>query len=464
MFKMQTDKIPTHIFRTYDIRGNTLTDLTADLVHDIGLALGTEAQAQGAKDIIVARDGRLSGPTLFEALKKGLLATGINIVDIGVVPTPLLYFATNTLEFNTGVVLTGSHNPRDDNGLKIVIQGQTQSEEKIQKLLQRIQHQDVAVGRGLEVKYDNIIEDYIRDVAGRISLKRKLKIVVDAGNGVASLVIPQLYETLGCEVTSLFCEVDGHFPNHHPDPAKPENLAVLIDTVKQQKADIGLAFDGDADRLGVVTSFGEIIYPDRQLMVFVEDVLKRNPGSPIVFDVKCSKNLAQVIQSHGGVPVMSKTGHSLLKKKMMEEQAPFAGEMSGHIFFRERWYGFDDGMYAGARLLEILANTSGDSAALFADIPNSVSTPEINVAIADNKKYQFMEQLQKKAYFPDAKIITIDGLRIEFKDAWGLVRASNTTPMLTLRFEADNEVALERVKKAFREFLLTQEPGLVLGF
>lgn len=464
MYKVAIDKIPSHVFRTYDIRGNTLTDLSADLVHDIGLALGTRAQAQGVHQIIVARDGRLSGPKLFDAFKQGLLATGMNIVNIGVVPTPVLYFATHHLEFNSGVILTGSHNPKDDNGLKIVLNGKTLSGAKIQDLLQCIQARTLTQGKGCERQYETIIPDYIKDVKGRIHLKRKLKIVVDAGNGVTGKVIPELYQALGCEVTALFCEVDGNFPNHHPDPAKPKNVETLINTVKEKKADIGLAFDGDGDRLGVVTSAGEMIFPDRLVMLLAQDLLVRNPRAKIVFDVKCSKNLAQVIEAHGGIAVMSQTGHSLLKQRMYDEDAPLAGEMSGHIFFRENWYGFDDGMYAGARLLEILAKTNHDSTALFADIPNSVSTPEININIPDHEKYVFIEKLKQNAQFPGAKIIDLDGLRVEFPHAWGLVRASNTTPMLTLRFEADDAAALEEVKKVFRAFLLSQKADLEIGF
>lgn len=464
MYKVDINQIPKHIFRTYDIRGNTLTDLSSDLVHDIGLALGSEALSQGVTTIIVARDGRLSSPTLFKALKTGLLATGINILDIGIVPTPLLYFATHHLEFNTGVMLTGSHNPKDDNGLKTVIKGKTLSEDKIQNLLRRIEARTSVSGQGKEASYEHIIEDYIKDVIQRLHLARPLKIVVDAGNGVTGKVIPELYRALNCSVTALFCEVDGNFPNHHPDPAKPKNLEVLINTVLKEKADIGLAFDGDGDRIGIVTSNGEIIYPDRQLMLLSQDLLTREKNAKIVFDVKCSKNLANVIEAAGGIPVMSKTGHSILKQRMYDEDAPLAGEMSGHIFFRENWYGFDDGMYAGARILDILARHQQTSAELFAHIPNSVSTPELNVAIPDHKKYAFIEQLKDHAHFPGAKIIDIDGLRVEFPNAWGLVRASNTTPMLTLRFEADNETALREVMKVFREFLTKENADLELKF
>ena len=464
MFQLALDKIPTHVFRTYDIRGNTLTDLTPELVHDIGLALGSEAQASGSKNMLVARDGRLSSPRLFSALKTGLMATGMNLIDIGIVPTPLLYFATHTLSTNTGVMLTGSHNPKDDNGLKTVIQGKTLSEARIQTLLQRIQARNVIKGEGTETYYPNIIQDYLQEVQNRIKLVRPLKIVVDAGNGVTASVIPELYRALGCEVIPLYCTVDGNFPNHHPDPAKPENLKVLITTVIKEEADIGLAFDGDGDRLGVVTAEGKMIYPDRQLMLLAKDLLQRQPGSKIVFDVKCTKNLAQVIAAAGGIPIMSKTGHSLLKQRMLDENAPLAGEMSGHLFFRERWYGFDDGMYAGARILEILAKTEGNSTDLFQSIPDSISTPELNIAIPEAEKYPLIVKLIEQVRFPEAKIITIDGLRVEFPHAWGLVRASNTTPMLTLRFEADNETALLEIKQRFRALLLQAKPDLVINF
>jgi phosphomannomutase/phosphoglucomutase len=464
MYQVAVDKVPKQIFRTYDIRGNTLTDLSAEIVHDIGVALGSEALDQGVDTIVVARDGRLSGPQLFTALTTGLLATGVNLVDIGMVPTPLLYFAAQHLGFNSGVMLTGSHNPKDDNGIKSLLNGKTLSMDKVQNLLIRIQQRRARSGQGKLTHYTGIIDDYIQDVTRRVQLKKPLKVVVDCGNGVTGVVAPRLYQALGCTVTGLFCEVDGHFPNHHPDPAKPKNLEVLIATVKEQRADIGLAFDGDGDRLGVVTSAGDIIYPDRQLMLFAQDLLMRHPSAKIIFDVKCSKNLAKVIEAAGGKGIMSRTGHSLVKQRMYDEDAPLAGEMSGHIFFRENWYGFDDGLYAGTRLLEIIARQDIGSAALFAKIPDSVSTPELNVAIPEQEKYAFIDDLIAHAHFSGAKIITIDGLRIEFPHAWGLVRASNTTPMLTLRFEADDEQALTEIKKIFREFLLQQKPTLVIDF
>lgn len=464
MFRLTVDKIPTHVFRTYDIRGNTLTDLSADLVHDIGLALGSEALAQDCNTMIVGRDGRLSSPVLFEALKMGLLATGCNIIDIGIVPTPLLYFATQTFPGKTGVMLTGSHNPRDDNGLKTVINGKTLSEERVQDILHRIQTRNVVRGHGHISEYDHIIDDYIQDVAARFHLQKPLKIIVDAGNGVTALVAPRLYRALGCDVIELFCSVDGHFPNHHPDPAKLENVATLIETVIREKADVGLAFDGDGDRLGVVTPAGQLIYPDRQLMLFARDILKQNPGGKIVFDVKCSKFLADVIEEAGGVPVLYKTGHSLIKKKMLEENALLAGEMSGHLFFRDNWYGFDDGMYSGARVLKILAETTCHLDEIFAEIPDSISTPELNIMLPDQEKYAYIKLLQEHAYFEGAKIIVIDGLRIEFKEGWGLVRASNTTPMLTLRFEADSQENLNIIMAKIKAFMLKFKPDLQIDF
>lgn len=464
MFRLSIEKIPTHVFRTYDIRGNTITDLSADLVHDIGLSLGTETQAQGAKTMIVARDGRLSSPGLHQALTEGILATGCNILDIGIVPTPLLYFATHKLAPNSGVMLTGSHNPKDDNGLKTVINGKTLTEDQVQHILHRIQKRDVVKGQGQVSRYDGIINDYVNDVAERVPLKRPLKVVVDAGNGVTALVAPRLYRAMGCKVTELFCSVDGNFPNHHPDPSKPANLARLIQTVQEMGADVGLAFDGDGDRLGLVTPKGKMIYPDRQLMLFARSILKHQPGSKIVFDVKCSKFLADVITQAGGQPMLYKTGHSLIKKKMLDEDAALAGEMSGHLFFRNNWYGFDDGMYSGARVLDIICEEGRNLDEIFAEIPDSISTPELNILIPDNEKHAYVKLLQEKADFKDANIVTIDGLRIEFKEGWGLVRASNTTPMLTLRFEADTEANLAKIIAEIKGFMLKYRPDLQIDF
>ncbi|MDO8954541.1 MAG: phosphomannomutase/phosphoglucomutase [Gammaproteobacteria bacterium] len=457
--------IPAHIFRAYDIRGISTTELTADVVHDIGLALGSEVQAQGAKSIIVGRDGRLSGPSLIEALKQGLCASGCDVIDIGIVPTPVLYFATYTLGVQSGVMLTGSHNPRDYNGLKMVVQGHSLTNEQIQGLYQRLQTNDYVQGQGNITEID-IIADYIAAVKKSVQLKRPLKIVVDAGNGVTGGLAPALFRALGCDVNELYCEVDGNFPNHHPDPSKPENTIELIEAVKKVKADIGLAFDGDGDRLGVVTPNGKVIWPDRQLMLYAQSVLRNHPGGTIIYDVKCSKHLDTVIREAGGVPLMYKTGHSLIKTKLKEVKAILAGEMSGHTFFNDKWYGFDDGMYVGARLLEILAVTVEDADTIFDRIPESVSTPELNIDIPDSEKFRLMQVLADDAtrYFPGAKLITIDGLRVEFDDAWGLIRPSNTTPMLVVRFEADTEQALWRIKTLFRDFILEKAPNLDVGF
>jgi phosphomannomutase/phosphoglucomutase len=465
MLCCKPEHIPAHIFRAYDIRGITTNELTADVVHDIGMALGSEVQAQGGKSIIVARDGRLSGPALSEALKQGLCASGCDVIDIGIVPTPVLYFATYTLNTRSGVMLTGSHNPRDYNGLKMVVQGGTLTNEQIQSLYQRLQTQDILQGQGKVSRLD-IIDAYIAAVKQSVKLKKPLKVVVDAGNGVAGELAPKLYRVLGCDVTELYCEIDGHFPNHHPDPSKPENTLELIEKVKQVGADIGLAFDGDGDRLGVVTPKGKVIWPDRQLMLYAQEVLKAHPGSTIIYDVKCSKNLGEVIKAAGGKPLMYKTGHSLIKTKLKEMKAVLAGEMSGHTFFNDKWYGFDDGLYVGARLLEILAESSEHADAIFDRIPESISTPELNIAVEESEKFRLMQKLLEdaKRYFPEAKLITIDGLRVEFADGWGLVRCSNTTPVLVVRFEADSEQALWRIKTLFRDFILEKNPNLDVGF
>lgn len=463
--RCKPSNIPAHIFRAYDIRGITTTELTADVVHDIGLALGSKVQAQGEKSIIVGRDGRLSGPSLMKALKEGLCESGCDVIDIGIVPTPVLYFATHVLDTHSGVMLTGSHNPRDYNGLKMVVQGHSLTNEEIQSLYQRLQTQNLSKGHG-RITEVNVIEQYISAVKKSVQLKRPLKIVVDAGNGVTGELAPKLYRALGCEVTELYCEVDGHFPNHHPDPSKPENTLELIQAVQKEKADIGLAFDGDGDRLGVVTPKGKVIWPDRQLMLYAQSVLKHHLGATVIFDVKCSKHLAEVIEQAGGVPLMYKTGHSLIKTKLKEIKAILAGEMSGHTFFNDKWYGFDDGMYVGARLLEILAESSENADAIFDKIPESVSTPELNIEVPEPEKFRFMQRLNEdaKRYFPNAKLITMDGLRVEFEDGWGLIRPSNTTPVLVVRFEADTEEALWRIKTLFRDFLLEKDPSLNVGF
>lgn len=451
------------IFRAYDIRGVVDQSLTEETVYAIGRALGSSAVEIGEKRMAVARDGRLSGPVLSMALCEGILASGCDVIDLGVVPTPLLYYATYVLETRSGVMLTGSHNPPEYNGLKMMINGETLSEQTIQDLHQRILNNRFTYGRG-ELRELDMIERYLTHVKRDTPLQRPLKVVVDCGNGVAGHVAPQLFRQLGCDVHELFCEVDGNFPNHHPDPSQEENLQDLIAAVRNTKADIGLAFDGDGDRLGVVTSEGQIIWPDRQLMLFAKDVLQTSPGAKIIYDVKCTNHLASVISAAGGVPLMWKTGHSLIKAKLAETQAALAGEMSGHIFFKDRWYGFDDAIYAGARLLQILAAQQCSSEELFADIPTSVNTPELKIKVAEAEKFTLMQQLIDNASFNEAELNLIDGLRVNFADGWGLVRPSNTTPCLVLRFEAETFAVLERIKTAFRENLLAIKPELVLPF
>lgn len=457
-------QIPDEVFRAYDIRGLANAEgLTPNIAYAIGLAIGSEARELTQTTVIVGRDARLSGPLLTEALMRGLLETGMDVIDIGIVPTPVLYFATNTLETNTGVMVTASHNPADHNGFKIVLNGKTLTTDSIRAIRDRIYHQNFKSGLGKKKQID-VIDAYLKNITERIQLKRPLKVVVDCGNGVAGSIVPRLYRLLGCEVIELFCEVDGSFPNHHPDPTIPENLETLIETVIKTGADLGLAFDGDADRLGMVTNTGEIIWPDRQMMLFSIDVLKRVPGATIIFDVKCSKRLSEVITEYGGQPLMWRTGHSILKAKLFEMKAPLAGEMSGHIFFKEGWFGFDDGIYVGARLLRILSEHSDSIATIFANLPNSINTPELKLPMSEADKSQFMQALATTANFEEGNIITIDGLRVEFAEGWGLIRPSNTSPYLILRFEAENELALQQIKELFRRELLKINNKLILPF
>jgi len=455
--------LSSSIFRAYDIRGVVGQTLNAEIVKQIGRAIGSEAFERGEQRVVVARDGRLSGPSLIKALKEGLIESGRDVIDIGEMPTPLLYFATNYLNSNSGVVLTGSHNPKDYNGLKIVIAGHTLSGDDILALKKRIDTDNMVEGQGSE-ESASILQDYIGQITGDVALAQPLKVAVDCGNGVAGKVAPQLLQALGCEVIGLYCKVDGNFPNHHPDPSKPENLRELIDLVKTEKADIGLAFDGDGDRLGVIDSEGNVIWPDRQMMLYSMDVLSRNPGADIIYDVKCSKHLAKVISSNGGHPIMWKTGHSLVKAKMRETGALLAGECSGHIFFKERWYGFDDALYTAARLLEILSADTRKSVDVFASLPDSIATPEINVAIADDRKHDFVNKLTKQGIFGNGEVIDIDGIRVEFPDGWGLVRASNTTPNLVIRFEGENEQIIEKMKQLFKQQMLMIDSSLNLDF
>lgn len=451
------------IFRAYDIRGVVGQGLTPAVVFEIGRSIGSEAAARGQQGMIVARDGRLSGPELSEALSKGLRAAGMNVTDVGRVPTPVLYFATHYLDSNSGVMLTGSHNPPEYNGLKIVLAGETLSGDSIHALYTRIEARDYSSGAGTLQSVD-VTRDYIERITSDVRVARPMRVVVDCGNGVAGEIAPRLLRALGCEVSELYCEIDGNFPNHHPDPSHPENLRDLIKAVQEQSADIGLAFDGDGDRLGVISSGGKIIWPDRVLMLLAMDVLSRHPGGEIIYDVKCSRHLDRIIREHGGKPLMWKTGHSLIKAKMRETGALLAGEMSGHTFFKERWFGFDDGLYTAARLLEVLSNDPRTTHKVFDALPDSINTPELNVRMAEGAHHVFMQRLLEQPHFDKARISTIDGLRADFEDGWGLVRASNTTPCLVLRFEADDDKGLQRIQEQFRTLLLGLEPGLKLPF
>lgn len=461
--RLPDTEVSDSIFRAYDIRGIVGETLTPDIVSVIGRAIGSEAIARGVDSLCIGYDGRHSSPELADALATGVMATGCNVIHVGAVPTPVLYFATHELGTGSGVMVTGSHNPANYNGLKIMLGGETLSGDAIQKLLHRIRTGDFASGHGAQSQED-VRRAYLDRIVGDIAVAAPLKVVVDAGNGIAGELAPLLIEELGCEVIPLYCEVDGNFPNHHPDPGKPENLADLIERVKTEGADIGLAFDGDGDRLGVVTNTGKIIWPDRLLMLFARDVVSRNPGADVLYDVKCSRRLAGVISEAGGRPIMWKTGHSLMKAKMKETGALLAGEMSGHIFFGERWLGFDDGLYSAARLLEILGIEDRHCDEVFEDFPEDISTPELNVDVSDDTKFDLMERLGREGNFGEANISTIDGIRVEYTDGWGLCRASNTTPVLVLRFEAETEEALERIKVVFRQQLQKVAPDLVADF
>jgi phosphomannomutase/phosphoglucomutase len=457
------NNIPAEIFKAYDIRGIVDRNLTPQVVETIGRAIGSEALARGCDRIAIGYDGRLSGPTLAAALARGIQGSGVDVIDVGRVTTPMVYFAAHHLKTRSGVAVTGSHNPPDYNGLKMVLGGETLAGEAIQKLRLRIEGNDFAHGAGRYSRQD-ITSDYIERIVGDVKLARPMKIIVDCGNGVPGAFAPVLYRRLGCEVIDLFCEVDGTFPNHHPDPSVPKNLQDVIDTLKSTDAEIGFAFDGDGDRLGVVTKNGRIVYPDRQLMLFAADVLKRNPGAEIIFDVKSTRNLFDWVRRHGGRPLMWKTGHSFIKKKLQETGAPLAGEMSGHIFFKERWYGFDDALYAGARLLELLSREP-DLDATLEHLPDTVNTPELHLKLAEGENYALMDKLRQTARFDGARdVITIDGLRVEYADGFGLARPSNTTPVVVLRFEADNEPALKRIQDDFRRAILAVKPDAALPF
>ncbi len=456
-------QFPKEIFKAYDIRGIVGKTLTTEVVEGIGQALGSEALERGQKAIVIGRDGRLSGPELSEALARGILLSGMDVIDIGLVATPMVYFAAHHLGTGSGVMVTGSHNPPEYNGLKMVIAGDTLSGESIQNLHRRCETGGFSRGSGKYSETD-ISTSYLERIAKDVRLARPMKIAVDCGNGAPGAYAPRLYRMLGCTVKELYCEVDGNFPNHHPDPSHLENLNDLVLELKNGDAEIGLAFDGDGDRLGVVTKDGSIIFPDRQLMLFAADVLSRNPGADIIYDVKCTRNLAPWIRNHGGNPVMWKTGHSLIKSKMKETGALLAGEMSGHVFFKERWYGFDDGLYAGARLLEILSRLPDINEALHS-LPDTVSTPELQIKLKEGENYALIEKLQSQASFDQAKDISkLDGLRVEYEDGFGLARSSNTTPVIVLRFEGENGDAMKRIQEDFRREILRAKPDASLPF
>jgi phosphomannomutase/phosphoglucomutase len=458
-------EIDRTIFRAYDIRGVVGKTLSVDIARLIGRAVGALMVERGLRGIAVGRDGRLSSPDMARALIDGLRMSGADVVDVGMVPTPVAYFAAHELRLGSAIAVTGSHNPPDYNGFKIVIDGETLSGDAITALYVRIAEgrMPVAERRG-DLETRDIGNDYVERISGDIQIERRLRVVVDAGSGVAGDLGPRVLEAIGADVETLYCDIDGTFPFHHPDPSDPHNLEDLVQAVQRAGADLGLAFDGDGDRLGVVTREGKMIYPDRLLMLFAADVLERNPGACIIYDVKCSGHLAGYVLRNGGSPLMWKTGHSLIKAKMKETEAELAGEMSGHFFFKERWYGFDDGIYAAARLLEILAARGEEPEEVFAELPSSISTPELKIEMEEGEPHAFIEAFSAATRFEGARLSTIDGVRADWPDGWGLVRASNTTPILVLRFEADTDEALARIQGAFRDAILAVRNDLTLPF
>ncbi|STX44048.1 phosphomannomutase [Legionella donaldsonii] len=457
-------QVERSVFRAYDIRGVIGKQLDENAFYSIGRAISCRLHALQRSKIFVARDGRLTSANLVNALKEGLLASGITVVDLGAVATPVMYYATCTQEgIDCGLMVTGSHNPSDYNGIKMVLAGKTLVQSDIDQLYELVTAGTRQDGVGKAQSFD-IMNDYTNRILSDIKLQRRLKVVVDCGNGIAGPIIPQVITALGCEVIPLYCEVDGRFPNHHPDPTIEANLVDLKAMVAQHQADIGLAFDGDADRLGVISNLGEVIWPDRLLMLYARDVLSRNKEATIVYDVKCSSHLAEVIRAAGGIARMCPTGHSIVKAVMKEEQAALAGEMSGHIFFKDRWYGFDDALYSACRLLEIISASSQTVSEQFDAVPNSVNTPEIKIPIAEEEKFTFMQRFSEQAKFPDAEVITIDGLRVEFAHGWGLLRASNTTPCLVARFEAKDKASLEQIQSLFKTQLQLVNKNLVVSF
>ena len=457
-------QIAASIFKAYDIRGIVPSTLNEDVARSVGRAFGQAALAEGERVVAVGRDGRLSGPALSQALMAGLVEAGVDVLDVGMCTTPMLYFAASTL-CTSGIMVTGSHNPKDYNGFKMVLAGRAIYGPEIQALRQSIEAEGWSLPGGGQVRQADVLDAYTARIVGDVRLSRPIKVVVDCGNGVAGATAPGIFRALGCEVLELFSEVDGTFPNHHPDPSKPENLRDVVRALQETDAELGLAFDGDGDRLGIVTKDGQTIYPDRQMMLFAQDVLSRVPGATILFDVKCTQRLAPAIRAAGGVPEMYKTGHSLVKARMKEVDSPLGGEMSGHIFFKERWFGFDDGTYAGCRLLEILSREADPSAVLNA-LPTSFSTPELNVACAEGEPHALTAELQALAptvLTAPAQISTIDGLRVDWPDGFGLIRASNTTPVLVLRFEGQTEAALQRIEAQMLALLERVKPGAQVG-
>ncbi|EXU80129.1 phosphoglucomutase [Comamonas aquatica DA1877] len=457
-------QIAASIFKAYDIRGIVPSTLNEEVARSVGRAFGQAALAEGERVVAVGRDGRLSGPALSQALMAGLVEAGVDVLDVGMCTTPMLYFAASTL-CTSGIMVTGSHNPKDYNGFKMVLAGRAIYGPEIQALRQTIETERWSLPGGGQVRQADVLEAYTARIVGDVRLSRPIKVVVDCGNGVAGATAPGIFRALGCEVLELFSEVDGTFPNHHPDPSKPENLRDVVRALQETDAELGLAFDGDGDRLGIVTKDGQTIYPDRQMMLFAQDVLSRVPGATILFDVKCTQRLAPAIRAAGGVPEMYKTGHSLVKARMKEVDSPLGGEMSGHIFFKERWFGFDDGTYAGCRLLEILSREADPSAVLNA-LPTSFSTPELNVACAEGEPHALTAELQALApavFTAPAQISTIDGLRVDWPDGFGLIRASNTTPVLVLRFEGQTEAALQRIEAQMLALLERVKPGAQVG-
>ncbi|WED43343.1 phosphomannomutase/phosphoglucomutase [Legionella cardiaca] len=459
----QQKQIDRSVFRAYDIRGIIGEQLDEDAFYSIGLAISWRLHELNRNKIFVARDGRLTSERLVKALQQGLMDSGITVLDLGMVATPVMYYATHTHDTDSGLMVTGSHNPANYNGIKIVLAGKTLVQADIDNLFELVRAAKRKQGSGDYLKVD-IIPDYLQRIVGDVKLQLPLKVVVDCGNGIGGPVIPNIITALGCEVISLYCDVDGHFPNHHPDPSVETNLKDLKEAVIRHQADIGLAFDGDADRLGVVTNQGEVIWPDRLLMLYARHLLEKKKGATIVYDVKCSSHLRELIEKAGGIAKMCPTGHSIVKAVMREEDAALAGEMSGHLFFKDRWYGFDDALYSACRLLEILSSSSQTVSEQFAAIPNSVNTPEIKIPIAEEQKFSFMQRFCEQAQFPEATIITIDGLRVEFPFGWGLLRASNTTPCLVARFEAQNETGLKHIQALFRAQLHDMNKDLILSF